>query len=152
MKKKIAQRALIGAPCGLLICTVITVIISLSAGGGDYRPVDPQLIEDCGNEINAFIIQSLLCMFYGSLCAASSVIWEVEKWSPLRQTVVHFVTLTAGTLPIAYFMRWMERSIPGYLSYIAIFAATYILIWISMYFSMKAKLKKLNCAVNQNEQ
>ncbi|MBE6765417.1 MAG: DUF3021 domain-containing protein [Ruminococcaceae bacterium] len=147
MKRKALSRALIGAPVGLLIGTIITICISLTVGDGNYYPVAPQLITDFKNELNAYIIQSLLCIIYGSVCAASSVIWETEKWSPLRQTLTHFIILTASTFPIAYYMHWMEHSLSGILSYITIFFISYLIIWITMFAAAKKQLTKLNKAV-----
>ena len=53
MKKRILCRALIGAPIGLAISTAITIFSSLIYGDGNYYPVVPALVEQCGNEINS---------------------------------------------------------------------------------------------------
>ena len=49
MKKRILCRALIGAPIGLAISTAITIFSSLIYGDGNYYPVVPALVEQCGN-------------------------------------------------------------------------------------------------------
>ena len=59
MKKKILLYALIGAPVGVTVGTVITILISLTAGDGNFYPVVPSLIEKCGNELNAVIVQTV---------------------------------------------------------------------------------------------
>ncbi len=46
--KKAGLRALVGAPIGLAYTTVITIIISLAMGGGQYYPVVPELTEVVG--------------------------------------------------------------------------------------------------------
>ena len=62
MKKRILCRALIGAPIGLAISTAITIFSSLIYGDGNYYPVVPALVEQCGNEINAVVAQMIaLC-------------------------------------------------------------------------------------------
>jgi hypothetical protein len=59
MKKRILCRALTGAPIGLAISTVITIFYSLIYGDGNYYPVVPALVEQCGNEINAVVAQMI---------------------------------------------------------------------------------------------
>ncbi len=54
-EKKNLCRALIGAPIGLAISTAITIFSSLIYGDGNYYPVVPALVEQCGNEINAVV-------------------------------------------------------------------------------------------------
>ena len=76
MKKRILCRALIGAPIGLAISTAITIFSSLIYGDGNYYPVVPALVEQCGNEINAVVAQMIASLLYGAVWAGASVIWE----------------------------------------------------------------------------
>ena len=133
MRKKILLRCLIGAPIGLAISTLITIIISLTVGDGNYYPVVPELVSDCGNEMNAVLLQALLSLLYGAAWAGASVIWEMENWSILLQTVTHLVICSLATFPIAYFMRWMKHTASGILLYFGIFFAIYLIIWLSQY-------------------
>ena len=65
MKKKVILRCLIGAPIGLSISFMITLIISVIINKGEYYPVVPQLTALCGNELNAVIIQAVCSLIYG---------------------------------------------------------------------------------------
>lgn len=147
MKKKFFLRCLIGAPIGLSISTVITIIISLFTGDGNFYPVAPGLIADCGNEINAVLLQALCSLLYGAAWAGASVIWEIDRWSILRQTVTHLIVCSLATLPIAYFMRWMNHSVTGVWSYFGIFFGIYLFIWLSQYSAMKKRVRQLNARV-----
>lgn len=53
---------------------LITILISLGWGNGYYSPCVPELISIMGNEINAVILQTILCGILGVGFAASSVI------------------------------------------------------------------------------
>lgn len=97
----------------------------------------------CGNEINAVTLQAVCSLINGAAWAGATVIWEIEDWSLMRQTVTHFIVGSVCTLPIAYVMHWMERSIMGVLSYFGFFFAIYVIIWVSTFLSMK-KLEKIN--------
>ena len=144
MKKKIILRCLIGAPIGLSISFIITLIISAMINKGEFYPVVPQFTIICGNELNAVIIQSLCSLLYGAAFAGASVIWEVESWSLLKQTVLHCIVISSSTLPIAYCMYWMPHNVLGIAIYILIFFFTYFFIWFSQYFAMKKKIQAFN--------
>ena len=65
MKKRLALRCLVGAPLGLAISTMITILISLTVGDGNFYPVVPELIKDCGSEMNAVLLQTVCSLLYG---------------------------------------------------------------------------------------
>lgn len=149
-KKKVIMRALMGAPVGFMISTAITVVFSLIYGDGSYYPVMPELIEDCGNEINAVVIQAVSAMICGAAWGGASVIWEMEDWSLLKQTMLHFLIGSFATLPVAWLMRWMERSAAGALEYCGIFFGIYLAIWLALYFSIKRKIQCINRQILEN--
>lgn len=150
MKKKVTIRCLIGAPIGLALSTVITIAISLTVGDGRFYAVAPELIADCGTEINAVILQTICSLLYGAAWAGASAVWEADHWSMLRQSIAHFMICSLCTFPIAYFMRWMKHSVFGILSYFGIFFAIYVVIWISQYMAVKRRIQQINCEVRKN--
>ena len=95
MKKKVILRSLIGAPIGLSISFIITLIISVIINKGEYYPVVPQLTALCGNELNAVVIQTICSLIYGAAFGGTSVIWEIENWSLLKQTVIHCIVISS---------------------------------------------------------
>lgn len=140
------HRALIGAPIGLAISTVIAILNSLG-GDGQYYAVVPALIEDCGSELNAVIVQAICSLLYGGAFAGASVIWQTD-WSLTKMTVVHLLVISLAVLPIAFLTRWMKHSIGGVLSYFAVFLAVYAIIWICGYTRMKKRVQELNQKVS----
>lgn len=151
MKKNLVLRCLIGAPIGLAVSTIITIIISLMVGDGQFYAVVPELIWDCGTEIRAVILQAACSLLYGAAWAGASVIWEVEKWSLLRQTLTHLIVCSVSTLPIAYFMHWMKHDVLGILSYFGIFFAIYLGIWFFQYFPIKKRVQQMNRKVQESD-
>lgn len=144
MKKKILMRALIGAPIGLTISTLITIIFSLVFGEGAYFAVPHDLADACGNEITAVILQTIFALLYGAMWGGASVIWEMENWSLLKMTLVHLAVCSVASFPIAYFMQWMPHSIPGALAFFGMFFAIYAVIWLSQYCAIKKQVEQLN--------
>lgn len=150
MKKKILQRCLFGAPVGLLISQIISIMISVAVNDGTYYAVVPDLITVCKTETNAVIVQTACALIYGAMWSGISVIWEIDEWSILKQSCIHFLISSIMTFPIAYFTRWMQHTLVGMLSYFGTFAAIYIFIWLSLYLSMRKKIMQLNSKVKEN--
>lgn len=151
MKKKIILRSLIGAPLGIALSYIITILISVIKGDGNFYPVVPQLITDCGGELNAVVVQAVCSMVYGAVFAGSAVIWENENWSLLRMTVTHLIIVSVITLPIAYVMRWIPHNAIGFIIYCAIFFVIYLVIWITQYAAIKKQLNQLNKLVEKRQ-
>lgn len=144
MKKKIFYRALIGFPIGISIGNFIMILISLVWANGYYAPCVPDLITEMGNEINAVIIQTALCGLLGTGFSASSVIWEIEHWSIVKQTGIYFLMISVIMLPISYLMYWMEHSVTGFLIYFCIFILIFAVIWMVQFIIVKNSIKKMN--------
>ena len=146
-RKKAGLRALIGAPIGLAISTIIAILDSWYIGDGKFYAVVPELAADLGSEIGAVTIQMLCSLLYGAAFAGASVIWDTD-WSLTKMTAIHFLICSAATFPIAYLLRWMEHSAGGVLIYFGQFLAIYIAIWIASYVRLKRSINALNKKVN----
>ncbi|MPM59441.1 hypothetical protein SDC9_106283 [bioreactor metagenome] len=121
MKKNIILRSLMGAPLGLTISVLITVGSSLCIADGAYYPVVPEFAAACGSELTAVVLQTVLCLFYGAVWGAASLVWEVDHWSLLRQTVTHLVLCSLSTFFVAYTAYWMGHTIASIAVYFGIF-------------------------------
>lgn len=153
MKKKLLFRALMGAPIGVTVSLIITIIFSLCVGHGEYFPAPHELIDWCGgNSTNAVIVQMICSLFVGAVGAGSSVIWEIEKWSLLKQTLVHFAVIAVPFFGIGYVMNWMPHHLYGALCYVGGFLLVYLIMWLSIYFSIKSKIKKMNKQLQEMQQ
>lgn len=144
MKKEIMLRGILGFPIGLAIGYLITIFSSLRWANGHYSPCVPALISIMGNEINAVILQAFLCGLLGVIFAASSVIWEIEHWSIVKQTGIYFFIISIVMMPIAYLMYWMKHSIIGFLSYFGIFILIFLIVWMIQFAICKYNVKKMN--------
>lgn len=151
MKRNIILRGLIGFPIGITIGYLISIINSLIWADGYYSPCVPELISVMGNEINAVLLQALLCGLLGVGFSGGSVIWEVERWSIVVQTGVYFAVTALIMMPIAYFMYWMEHSLKGFLSYFGIFVLIFVIVWIVQYMIGKRIVKNLNTNLHKTK-
>ncbi len=151
MKKKIIKRSLLGFPLGITMGYLITILISLGWANGYYSPCVPELISLMGNEINAVILQTILCGILGVGFAASSVIWKMDSWSVAKQTGIYFSIISVIMLPIAYFACWMEHSVVGFLIYFGIFALIFAVIWIIQLGIGRYNVRKMNEKLSQTK-
>lgn len=149
MKKKIISRGVAGFPIGIAIGFVITVIISVCVGDGLFYPVTPELIVTAGNELNAVILQTVLCGIMGAGFAIASVIWDIDSWSLAKQSGIYFFVACIVMLPIAYVTNWMKHSIGGILCYVGIFIIIFVFVWLIQYFVWKSKIKKMDDSVKK---
>lgn len=143
MKKELIKRIFIGLLGGIVISYVITIIISLAFNDGSYYSCVPSLVTKFGSEMNAVIIQTILSAILGATFSSGSIIWEMDNWSLLKQTGLYFGITTVAMMTVAYICEWMEHSIKGFISYLAIFFAIFIVVWIVQYVSWKKKISSL---------
>ena len=143
MKKEFVLRVFVGLLGGIVISYLITIGISLVIGDGSYYPCVSNLIERFGNEVTAIIIQTVLSAVLGAGFAGSSIIWEMDEWSLLKQTSIYFGIVSVLMMTVAYICEWMEHSVKGILSYFGIFFAIFIVIWIVQYLIWKVRVSKI---------
>lgn len=144
MKKKIILRSISGIPLGLAIGYLITIVISLIWADGCYAACVPELAVMMGSEINAVLLQALLCAILGMGFGGCSVIWEIEDWGIAKQTGIYFLIVSVIMMPIAYITYWMEHSLPGILSYFGIFVLIFAVVWVIQYGRAKHNVKMMN--------
>ncbi|MCH5270917.1 MAG: DUF3021 domain-containing protein [Lachnospiraceae bacterium] len=149
MKKKIFVRALLGAPIGLAICTVVTIIFSLIYGNGEYLAASHDLIAACSSEIQAVILQTVFSMIYGAVWGGASIIWEAESWSLLKMTLTHLAICSISTFLIAYFLQWMAHSLLGAFCFFGMFFVIYTIVWLSKYCAIKRQIEQMNSKLKE---
>ena len=151
MKKEVARRVFVGLLGGIVISYLITIGISIAIGDGSYYPCVPSLIERFGNEVTAIIMQTVLSAVLGAGFAGSSIIWEMDEWSLLKQTSIYFGIVSVLMMTIAYICEWMEHSVKGILSYFGIFVAIFIAVWIVQYLIWKVRVSRIKEKIQKNK-
>lgn len=151
MRKSIIRRGAVGFPTGVAIGFVITILISMAVGDGNYYPVTRELMENMRNELNAVILQTILCGIMGTGFGMASVVWDVDSWSLAKQSGIYFSIACVVMFPTAYAMSWMKHDLLGIMSYVGIFVAIFIVVWLIQYFTWKARLKKMNAEIRGDQ-
>ncbi len=135
---------------GVVISHFVTIGISLVIGDGSYYSCVPSLIERFGSEVTAVIIQTVLSAILGAGFAGSSLIWEKDEWSLLKQTSIYFGIVSVLMMTVAYICEWMEHSVKGVLSYFGIFFAIFVVVWIVQYLIWKVRISKIKEGIQKN--
>ncbi|WP_085991264.1 DUF3021 domain-containing protein [Oceanobacillus senegalensis] len=86
-------------------------------------------------------------MVMGVYFGTASLVYEIEKWSPLKQTVVHFVLSVSIWLSLAIWMGWVLL-FPLLLG-IGSFMVIYILFWCGSYLYFKRIESELNSSIKK---
>lgn len=153
MLKKALSRALVTAPVCMLINQLVGICISLSNADGRYSPVTPAFEARFPSATAAVIVQLILIGVIGAAFAACSVLFEIERWSFLKQGLVHLAITSAVGIPICLFC-WMPQSASGALILCLSWLLTYIATWLSQYFVYRHRIRALDAkikAVNGKE-
>ena len=147
IKKAVAKRAVLGFIYGVFIGQTILIIESLFMRDGNFYAVSASLLELAGTKIAAVIIQYLLTGFIGLTFASTTVIFEMDEWSLLRQTITHFI-ITSIVMYIAGFLcGWFPHTVGSTLAWFGVFVVVYLIFWICFSLYYKNKVKKINDAL-----
>ena len=147
LKKEAVKRAIMGFIYGVFIGQTILILESLMARDGNFYPVAASLVELAGTKIGAVIIQYFLTGIIGTTFAATTVLFEIDNWSLLKQTIIHFI-ITSIVMYIAGFLcGWFPHKLSSTLIWFGIFIVIYVIFWICFSSYYKNKVKKMNEAL-----
>lgn len=86
----------------------------------------------------------LSSMILGIYYGCSSFIFEIEKWSPLKQTIIHFILSFAIWLPIAIITGWVPLNLSTIFIGVIIFTVLYLLTWYGHFLYFKKVENDMN--------
>ena len=140
MKKKVLLRALLGAPLGVFICQSIALIMSITRGELVVVAIPAAQMEP----VSAALLQYVMSALLGATFAGASCIFELDRWSLLKQTIIHFFTVMPVMFIVTYVCQWVPFELAHILGFIGVFLATYILCWYTQYRFWSRKVRDVN--------
>ena len=149
MRKQIIKRFLIGFATGVFVGETILILTSVFAGNGTFSPVSPYLVRNAGSDLAAVIIQYLCTGIMGATFASSSIIFELDNWSLLKQTVVHFLSTSILMYIVGFFCGWFPHNVSSTLLWFGVFIVVYLIFWISFIMYYKKKTREINEKLKQ---
>lgn len=138
------KKSLARGMTGFCISATATVFAGLITGlCGAEHACTSDFIARVGSEVTAVHLQTLLMSLIGFAFGAGSVLFEMEKWSFLKQGIAHF-TVTAAVWIIVELICFTPVTPPVVLGFALSAAATYAITWSIQYFVWRAQVMKLN--------
>lgn len=128
--KQILIRGLIGMLMGLAIGYTVILGLSLSEG---TLVIDSKVV----------LFNYLAGAAVGFYMAASTVIFDVEEWSLMKQTILHSL-MNLPYLFVASKIGWMPKDAFGRVVFILFYFSFYAMIWFGFKLYWSRKLKHLN--------
>ncbi len=130
--KKALMRFAVGLVVGIFIGDMIALIVNIGLSRGDYMPVMPSLQSYCATELNAVLVQTFLTGMIGVVFAEAGFLFTIDRWSFLKQCVVHFFVTVIFYVPfisICWFpLRWESVGgalLSGLVTYIITYFVNY---------------------------
>ncbi|BDR57827.1 DUF3021 domain-containing protein [Xylocopilactobacillus apicola] len=142
--KRIIKSSLAGVAVGFLIALLFSWVNS----GGKFLASKPQFNARFSSNLTAVTVSAGIWALMGAIFGASYLIFEQEKWSITRQTVIHFLVTIVFFLPLAIFAGWFPFTAGGIISAVVEFVIIYSLIWWWQMERAKKKIKMLNDAIS----
>jgi len=149
MKKRLLHLALLGAPVGLSVSIFAVILVSLNLQFGRLLSVSGKFVILCGNELNAFIFQTVCAMICGSIWSCASIIWQNDHWSLTKKTIIHFIICAIASFPIVYSMYWISHTIEMIILYFGCFIFVYLLVWTIEYVNLKKNKEGINKTISK---
>ena len=147
MLNKIIKRAIMGFVYGVFIGQTILILESLNAGTGSFCPVSEYLVQHASSTLAAVIIQYFVTGLIGISFSASTVIFEIDKWSITAQTALHFVITFAVMLFAGFVCGWFPHTLVSTLIWFGVFIVVYVIFWISFSSYYKKKVQNVTVKV-----
>lgn len=148
--KNVMSRVVGGFVIGVIIGQIVQILISLQFGQGNYMPVVDHFRSFFVSEMTAVIVQILLTGIIGITFATSSLVFDIVKWSLLKQYLVHFCLTALVWIPIVMLL-WMPKTSISTLIFFINFLGTYVITWVIQYTISKNDIKQINAAIKSKQ-
>lgn len=129
--KNFLIRGLIFSGLGPVIAGLVYLILYFCNVVEDINAVEMFLI----------IVSTYILAF---VAAGASVVYNVERFSIMKATVIHYVVLYLAYIMCYLINGWVKDNLMSILIFTIIFIVSYFTIWLCAYFSIKTVSKRLN--------
>lgn len=149
MLKKLMIRFYHGFAITMLVDLLVHFIVAQAAGS----VVTPGFAAHFSCESAAALAQLALVAVIGMTFAGAAMIFEIERWSFMKQGLAHFLITAAVWMPIAY-ICWAPYSGRGVVMTILGWTLTYAVNWTVQYFIWRRNVMEINrriCALRRQE-
>lgn len=94
-------------------------------------------------------LDMLGCFIIGIYFGVASLIFDIEKWSRLRQTVIHVLLSLVVFFPTAIGLDWIPRDASIMLTCFVVFITAYALFWFGAWWYYRRLTQTMNHLVRK---
>ncbi|RIW32043.1 DUF3021 domain-containing protein [Bacillus salacetis] len=106
-------------------------------------------LQDIDAAVSDIWLSMLGSMVMGIYFGASSKLFEVDQWSPLKQTSIHFVISIFIWFPLALYIGWLPFNLIPIVVGIGGFIVVYLIFWFAFYTYFKKVESEMNDSVKR---
>jgi hypothetical protein len=147
MLKKIITKSCIGFVCGVTAEQFIIIMMCLFVNKQNFIPLVPSFQMHFTSQALALGVSNILIGIISAVFSACSIIFEIEKWSFLKQGLIHFLITTAVWFPISIFLWGMYVYPQAVRSVFISFTCTYAITWFIQYLLCRKSIKEINSKI-----
>lgn len=144
--KKLIIRLIVGFVVGAGIGDLIAFLLSALSGGDGI--VAAELVTKTGTA-GAIILQTFLSGVLGLVSIGGMLLYEIDKWSLAKATVVHFVSISACFVGSSLILHWFPLQFAYYAISVGAMTVGFFIIWLCMYLAWKKEVRKMNEELNE---
>lgn len=100
-------------------------------------------------------VSILLTGLIGAVFGGASILYDIERWSFLKQGICHFLVTAMVWIPISVFLWGLGKYVTTLISIVISFAVTYGVTWWMQYLRCRENIRQINeklVQLDQNEQ
>ena len=139
-KKKLVLHLVGGFFVGAGIGNLIAFLFGTASGGGI---VAAELVAKAGLA-GAIVLQTFLSGILGLVSIGGMLLYEIDKWSLAKATVVHFLLIAACFVGCSLILHWFPLQFSYYAISLGAMAVGFAIIWVIMDLIWKKEVKKMN--------
>lgn len=146
--KKVIVRGTTSFANAVAINILLALVLMKVVDKPGFVPMLPEYAERFSSDMEAFIVQCLLIGLTSMAFGAGSVIFEIARWSLVKQSIIYFIITTSVWVPVAVYCWGLGTYKNVFYSVMASYLVGYIISW-----SVQYKIcKKEICDINQRLQ
>ncbi|MBT9672084.1 DUF3021 family protein [Secundilactobacillus kimchicus] len=138
-----------GAFSGIGIGFLTALTFSTVFKAANFLPSAPQFVSHFATHLQAIWASTFIWATIGLLFSGTALIFEIESWSSLKQTIVHFLISYLLFTPLAIWAGWFPVNSLWLLLYTLIFVLIYVFFWIIFSQSIKAQVQQINQLISK---
>src|SRR5690554_2616719 len=134
MMAEVMRRSMLGLGFAAIITFIVLTVL---------------MVQDVEVPVSIIWKNMLGSMIMGLCFGGASFIFDLEEWSPLKRTILHFFISIFVWIPLAMWIGWVPLKISSILIGIGTFILTYVVFWYVFYLYFKRIEEEMNHTVKR---